>query len=96
MMARPLAELRVLSMAHAVAMQAKCGVLRTSEIAALTGAVAILREDDPARLPVVAFITSTRTHGRQPAALIAAGGTLQQAVRRALWPADQGRSDLHG
>lgn len=95
-MSRPLAQLRVLSMAHAVALQAKCGVLRREQVAALDGAMAVLPADDPARGPLVDFIASTRAHGRQPAALIAAGADLQQAVRRALWPSDTGRSDLHG
>ena len=95
-MTRPLDQLRVLSMAHAVALQAKCGVLRREQVAALDGAMVVLPQDDPARGPMAEFIASIRMHGRQPAALIAAGGALQQAVRRALWPEASGRSDLHG
>ncbi|MGV8987798.1 MAG: hypothetical protein ACOH2H_16110 [Cypionkella sp.] len=98
-MTRPLAELRVLSRAHAIALQAKCGLLRREDLAQLCGAAAQhLTDDDPVRLMVSVFAESARTHGRQPHALAAAGTDLQQAVRRALWPVPQdlGRSDIHG
>lgn len=95
-MTRPLAQLRVLSMAHAVALQAKCGVLRRDQVAALDDAMAVLPQDDPARATMADFIAGVRQHGRQPDQLIAAGTDLQQAVRRALWPVPDGRSDLHG
>lgn len=95
-MSRPLCELRVLSMAHAMALRAKCGVLRREEVAALDGALTDLPEDDPVRQPMARFVASARVNGRQPQALALAGADLQQAVRRALWPVESGRSDIHG
>jgi hypothetical protein len=98
-MTRTMAEMRVLSQAHAVALQAKCGLVRRDALEALTGAaMTVLPEDDPVRLRVAAFIASVRLHGRQPVALAQAGDDLQMSVRRALWPTgeDGARRDIHG
>lgn len=96
-MTRSLPELRVLSAAHAIALRAKCGLLRPVEVEALRGsAETVLTEADPVRVCVLAFAASARDNGRQPVALAAAGADLQRAVHRALWPDASGRSDIHG
>lgn len=92
-----LPELRVLSQAHAVAMRAKCGLVRLPEALALADdALRLLPAECPVHRAAVDFAASARTHGRQPGPLAEAGEALQMAVRRTLWPIPSERSDLNG
>ena len=95
-MTRPLDQLRVLSQAHAVALQAKCAALRQQDVAILDKACGVLPEDDPMRDAIRSFVTSAATYCRRPQPMIEAGAALQRAVIRALWVAPSDRRDLNG
>lgn len=91
--------MRVLSAAHAIALQARVGGLGAVNVRQLDGfAREVLGADHPAALSVQRFVSGYAQARFDRAALVELGEELQRDVLRLLRPApvDAGRIDIHG
>ncbi len=89
--------LRVLSQAHAVALQARCGRRVPALVTGLRVLACDLPEEDGLKADLSSFDAGWR-QAHDPQAMAQLGEVLQRAVVRHLWAPLMGaeRADLHG